>query len=196
MLDPALGARSKREIEIMFVQLIFMDKLDTVSVAEAASRLNLPRRRAINLLLEARLRAHRDESDESRYRRMLEVLDGGKDGSGLVGITDKRLEIVLDNPEIRERLKSFASANRIPIDGAFSEDLLRISWESWKRMVEILVAHLPDITEEAFTKAVLKNLKAQTAFLNRSELNQALNRLSAREGKVLAKVISAIVTAA
>jgi hypothetical protein len=196
MTTPALGAQSKREIEIKFVQILFGGTLNTVSVEEATKRLGVTRRRATSLLLEARLRSNRTEDPADLRARMLNLLGGSKNSTGLVDLNANRIEFVVDNPEIREKLKNFASANRIPMDRNLSSDVLSISWNSWAALLDELTVHMTTTDRRELVARVSKDLQAQSPFLRKSEMRNALNKVTARNFATLAKTILTAAAAA
>lgn len=136
MLTPGLGAHSKREIEIKFVDLLFGESLESVTVAQAADRLALPRARARSILLETRVRRASLEPDEqvrarARKQRVRRAIFRESLEPGRVEIDSNRFRLSVDDPQVQDDIQNLAASSDIVIDGSFSSEVVSLKWESW-----------------------------------------------------------------
>jgi hypothetical protein len=156
--EPALGARSKRELELKMFELLYGAGLDSASVGDVGRDLAIPRARARNLILDTRARSLANEDAAARARRLRDVLCSWPK-TPKVELEAGRLRFVVDDPHVRDMLKSYAYDRGIVVDGSFSGEIVSMTWASWARMITSLLTEAEyKQAANAFATAIRKRI--------------------------------------
>ncbi len=161
--EPAFGARSKRELELRMFELLYRERLDNVSVGAIADDLAIPRSRARTLLLETRSRVLADEPDAERKKRLRDALCSWSE-TPRMELEAGRLRFIIDDPYLRDSLKTHAYKEGVVIDGSFTGEIVSITWASWARLVASLLAKSDyDAAAQHFAAAIRKRVAKDDA---------------------------------
>lgn len=141
MTAPSFGSWSKREVELKVLELRYGSehrKLGQFGPGHIASELRVSRAKARQFLLEIRSRI--DRTDEERRSFLRTCLEEWVTASNLVD-RGERLQVLVDDPYLRDLLRTFAYDQRIVLDGSFSAEVITLNWKS---LAELLQALVPD----------------------------------------------------
>jgi hypothetical protein len=125
LMTPAFGSWSKREIELKIFELLYRDRLGSISVADVAAELSITRSRARSLLLETRTRVlAKPEQREQALRELL--VNWPSDAE--IEQTSGRLRLVVDDPFVRDLLKNHAYKEGLLLDTSFASEIISLRW--------------------------------------------------------------------
>jgi len=120
LMTPAFGSWSKREIELKIFELLYRDRLGSISVADVAAELSITRSRARSLLLETRTRVlAKPEQREQALRELLVKWPSDAE----IEPTSRRLRLVVDDPFVRDLLKNHAYKEGLLLDTSFASEI-------------------------------------------------------------------------
>lgn len=141
---PAFGSRSKREIELEGVRLLYEPRVraGTLTVGEVADALAISRSKARGYLQEVRARLVAGESPEGRKRILYEaVVHWPLHGQIEHDRKAERLRVVVEDSYLRDLLKTHAYREGIVLDASFSSEIVSLSWPAYERL---LLSLIPD----------------------------------------------------
>lgn len=157
LFRPAFGAQSKREIELKVFELLYGERIATggIRIGEIAEQLGVPRSRARNLVLESRSRrmaqATAQEREEILRRAVLKWPAHGLE------MDQDRFKVLVEDPFVRDVLKTYSYARGIVLDRALSSDLVALSWPTYERLLTHLTS-LPSSDIDIFAAEARRSL--------------------------------------
>ena len=141
---PAFGSRSKREVELEVVRLLYEQRVraGALTVGEVADALAISRSKARGYLQEVRARLVAGETPAGRRRILFDaVVHWPKYGQMEHDRKTERLRVVVEDAYLRDLLKTHAYRASVVLDASFSSEIVTLSWPAYERLLRSL---LPD----------------------------------------------------
>jgi hypothetical protein len=139
---PAFGSRSKREIELEVVRLLYEKRvrLGTLTVGEVADALAISRSKARSYLQEVRARIVAGETAAGRQRILYDaVVHWPLRGQIEQDKKSERLRVVVEDAYLRDLLKTHAYRSNVVLDASFSSEIVTLSWPAYERLLRSLI---------------------------------------------------------
>jgi hypothetical protein len=203
---PAFGSRSKREVELEVVRLLYAERVraGTLTVGEVSDALAISRSKARGYLQEVRARLVAGETPAGRQRILYDaVVHWPQRGQLEHDRRTERLRVVVEDAYLRDLLKTHAYRANVVLDASFSSEIVTLSWPAYERLLRSL---LPDDSADealdifaADVRAVLrkddKRLKEFERDLAKLRRQDMTPREKAVEGaKLVAKALPTMIS--
>jgi len=155
-LTPAFGSISKRDFDILlFMKLQDLGVIDkNPEIYELVSNLKVTRAKARNLLYEAKLRVSSEENLDEELKQLLI--------SPIFLKENDKICIEVENPYLKDHLRSKLKKINHITDGSFSKELVKLTVEAYLALFNL---YLPDKSERKIIKALVDvGAKKDTSF--------------------------------
>jgi hypothetical protein len=139
---PAFGSRSKREVELEVIRLLYEARVraGTLTIGEVADALAISRSKARGYLQEVRARLVAGETPAGRKRILYEaVVHWPQRGQLEHDKRTERLRVVVEDAYLRDLLKTHAYRSNVVLDASFSSEVVTLSWPAYERLLRSLI---------------------------------------------------------